>query len=504
MSTLISIIAALIGLAILLGLAAAFVFGLYILYKKAMGIYGTGERESSSATSAVKNMASDTLFLRIAAGLLLILASLVPLGFVSELVKERGALYESVAGRMTDEWSGPQQISGPVLSIPYEYTDFVIDKVENRKTGEIRNEKRPITSTRHLLILPDKLEINTDLDAKELSRGIYKVPIYSSKSRLAGSFKWPDLTPLSHAPQKFIWNKAVLVFLVSGAKGIEAGTALNWNGAAADLLPGSGAGVIGPSYEAVHARLNLSEDFQNQPVSFDLALNLRGSRSVSFAPTGKESLVRLQANWGAPSFQGKILPSSREITATNFKAEWNVTHLSRSYEGVQSLIPGASEAFIGQLAGFNFGANLFRPVDLYVLLERTIKYGVMFIALTFFSIFIIEFASGARLHWLQQLIIGAALSMFYLCVLAFSEHIPFGQAYGIGVGLITGIIGCYAWIAMGRFLYGAALGGIMLALYTVLYSILQMEDYALLIGTLLLLVFLVLGMYFTRNMGRRN
>lgn len=494
------IVLALIVIAVFLAILVAVILGVMVLYRKVMNIETP---EKARKTSLGVDLFKDSLFPRVFSGLLLILVSLIPLSFVSHLVDERGGLYRQVSSRMTEEWSGAQQISGPVLTIPYEFTDYVSERIENKVTGEVRHEKKPLKAVRYLTVLPEKLDIDTSLDTQQLSRGIYRVPIYTSKSAMTGTFKWPDLTALEHQPENFLWSKSTITFQVTGAKGIQGGTVLKWDGKPVDLLPGTGLAGAGSSYQGVHARLDLDETMKTSAHSFDFQLVLRGSSSFSFAPTGKDSKIGLEANWGAPSFQGELLPMSREIGEQHFTAEWDISHLSRSYQQVQDLSSSEQMDFLNEVKAFSLGVDLFSPLNLYTLLDRTIKYGVLFISLTFFSIFIIEFASGARLHWLQHLVIGAALSMFYLCVLAFSEHIPFGYGYGIGMGLITVIIGGYTWAVIGKFVYGVATGGILLALYTVMYSILQMEDYALLIGTILLLVFLVLGMAVTRNMGQK-
>ena len=494
-----SMIFSIIGLGIMLGILGLIGFGLYALFKKFIGTSVKAESGEKSDTSPLK----DQLIVRILLAVVLILVSLLPLSFVGELVGERSSLYNQVSNRMTQEWGGAQIIHGPVLSVPYQYTDYVTDRIENKSSGEIKHQKRPVERTKLLFILPESLKVKTDLETKELSRSIYKVPIYSSKSKLEGTFKWPDISALRHAPETFLWNKSKIVFLISETKGIEGGTNLTWDGQVVDLSSGTGLNGLRENFQGVHARLNLTEDIQSRLVPFEFDLNMRGSRSIAFAPTGKDSEIVLNANWGDPSFEGQLLPSNRNITEESFQAEWRVTHLSRSYEQFKALSETEPYQFFNQIRGFNFGASLFQTVDLYSLLERTTKYGIMFVSLTFFSLFILEFATGRQMHWIQHLIIGAALSMFYLCLLSISEHIPFAYAYGIGVVVITSITSIYAWAATKRLTHGLSLGGIMIALYAILFSILQMEDFALLIGTILLLAFLVAGMFVTRNLGHK-
>lgn len=485
---------------VLLAILGLFVYGVCAFIKKF--IEKTGDTGQSLTGQGFK-LAQDTMLSRVLICLILILASLIPLNFVRSLVLERERLYNEVADRMVGEWSGAQSISGPILTIPYEYTQKVSKRVENPKTGNVLLVDRPEKVTRYLTILPEDLTVKSTLKTEELKRGIYKVPIYTSTNSMEGVFKWPDLTVLDHAPERFIWDKAIVSILVSETKGIQAGSTAIWGGASVAFEPGNGFLNASITQQGLHTRLRLDETFKTNPSTFGFDFDLRGSRGIMFSPTGKEATISLSGDWGDPSFKGALLPVKREITHDSFSANWNVSYLSRSFSQVGSHSLAEVGPFLDGINSFNVGADLFNTVNLYTLLDRTIKYGVMFVSLTFFSIFIVEFASGARLHWLQHLIIGAALSMFYLCVLAFSEHIPFGYGYTIGMMLITAVITVYAWIAMGRLHYGLTLGGVMIALYSVFYSILQMEDYALLIGTMLLLTFLILGMYVTRNIGKR-
>jgi len=498
------ILMSILSLLVMLAIAGAFIYGGYLLLNKLIDKkIGANEGDKSVRGQGLK-LPQNSLFSRILVGLVLIMVSLIPLSFVEGLISERGRLYDEVANRMAGEWSGLQSISGPILTVPYEHTETVSEQITDPKTGDVRTQVKQFTNTRYLTILPDQLSIESSLETKELKRGIYAVPIYTSMNSFKGTFKWPDLSVLNHAPEKFLWDRAIVTILIKESKGMESGSNAQWNNSSLVLEPGNGFSTAGMSNQGVHARLKIDESFKVQPASFEFIFNLRGSRGVLFSPTGKDTTINLSANWGDPSFEGVLLPSVRDIKQDSFKAEWNVSYLSRSFSQMAGLTGAELNLFLEQINTFSLGVNLFNSINLYTLLDRTVKYGIMFISLTFFSIFIVEFASGARLHWIQHLIIGAALSMFYLCVLAFSEHIPFGFGYAIGMALITLIISGYAWIAMGKMLYGLTLGGVIVALYSVLYSILQMEDYALLIGTLLLLLFLVLGMYVTRNMGQKS
>ncbi|HPD82696.1 MAG TPA: cell envelope integrity protein CreD [Alphaproteobacteria bacterium] len=503
-----------LGLLISLAILVAIGFGLYFIVRfiiqsvnKTPCDEKTKVMSSESKVSPLKEGTSldrlkDNLMIRIIIAGVLILISLIPLGFVSQLVHERSQLYNSVADRMTEEWSGAQRLAGPILTIPYKYNTTVSEKIENKKTGEFKYVEKQVTKTKTLVILPDDLKITSQLKTRELKRGIYKVPIYDSEHTITGQFSWPDVSLLDNKPETVLWDKAKISFLISNTRGVSGGTQFKWKNQ--DVNLSSGNGISDLSLGGVHATLKLNDGFKTTPSSFVFDLNLRGSKRIDFAPTGKNSYIALQGDWPHPSFDGKLLPSEREITDTAFSSSWNVTHLSRSYTQFDDLEVSALSPYFMSVNNFYFGADLFQAVDLYTLLERTIKYGALFIALTFFSVFVLEFVSGRRMHWLQHLIIGGALSMFYLAVLAFSEHIAFGAAYAIGVSIIASMIGIYTWVVMRKLTYGIGIAGLMVTLYTVLFSILQMEDYALLIGTILLLVFLGIGMFITRKLAKEN
>ncbi len=510
MGLIFGIIGLLIALAILLGLGigAYFIFRLIVQAVNKNNVttnVDSDETDKSAKNTTTQNSLSfgalkDSLMIRLFIAGILILVSLIPLAFVSQLVFERSTLYKSVANRMTQEWSGAQRLAGPILTIPYNYTAMITEKIENKKTGELKNVQRQVTRSKTLVILPDDLNISSSLETRELKRGIYKVPIYDSAHKVSGSFSWPDVSLLKNKPEVIFWEKAKLTFLISSTRGITGGTKFKWKGEEIDLSSGNGIAAL--PMEGVHANLKLQEDFKSAPSKFNFDLNLRGSKRVEFSPTGQDSMIALSGDWPHPSFDGKLLPSERDIKDDGFTAKWNVTHLSRSYAQASGQDVTGLTNYMRSVNNFAFGADLFQSVDLYTLLERTIKYGALFIALTFFSVFVLEFVSGRRLHWLQHLIIGGALSMFYMALLALSEHIAFGYAYIAGVAIIALMIGIYTWIVMKKASYGIGIAGMMIALYTVLYSILQMEDYALLIGTLLLLVFLGIGMFITRKLAQ--
>lgn len=454
--------------------------------------------KNETTNSSIK-FSTHTLSFRMVLAILLVGGALIPLAFIQGLVNERSSLFDQVATRMASEWGGAQQISGPVLTIPYEYKETVTEK--SVVEGEVKYIDRRVTRQRDLHILPEQLNITSILDTHELRRGLYSAPIYDGTHKLSGEFNWPDLSKLDHTPEKIYFDQAILTLLVHDTKGIGANAKLKWNDKEVHLSAGAGFDTIAQS--GIHARLKLNSSLlRTNRAEFEMSLELRGSHAIHFAPTGRDSTIELSADWADPSFSGQVLPQEREISETDFSAKWNVGHLSRSFSQITSLQRSAKQSYFEQIHQFSFGTDLFQTVDLYTLLTRTVKYGALFIILTFVSVFAIEFASGTRFHWLQHMVIGSALSLFYLVVLAFSEHIGFATAYLVGTLIISILVGIYTAAFMRKKRLAIAIFGVILTLYGVLYAILQLEDFALLIGTLLLLGFLAIGMYLTSGLNK--
>ncbi len=205
--------------------------------------------------------------------------------------------------------------------------------------------------------------------------------------------------------------------------------------------------------------------------------------------------MRVVSDWPHPSFQGGWLPVSREITEAGFEAEWRIPYLGRSYPQAWT----SKESMQEQVASSYFGVDFSTPVDAYRLVERSAKYDVLFLGLTFLALWLFEVLVGVRVHAVQYLMVGAAMSLFYLLLLAFSEHIGFGLAYGLASGGVIALIGGYAISILRQRRRGSAIGAVVAALYAALYLLLHNEDHALLVGSLGIFVVLAAVMWLTRK-----
>ena len=236
---------------------------------------------------------------------------------------------------------------------------------------------------------------------------------------------------------------------------------------------------------------------EGESFRFDLRLKLDGSGGLRFAPVAERTEARIASNWPHPSFQGATLPAEHEISDEGFEATWRVPALARGLPRLWDL-----EAEQHRLDGLAAGVAIAEPVHLYAKVERAVKYAVLYVALTFLTFLVFELVLGARLHLVQYGLVGLALSLFYLTLLSLAEHVAFGPAYLVAAAVIVAMIAGYAWAALRSRAQAGIVAVALSALYAVLYTILRMEDFALLAGTGLLVLVTALLMGVTRNLGR--
>lgn len=426
----------------------------------------------------------DSVLLKMIVNGLLCLALLVPLGMVQLLVAERQGRRDQVANEVAGIWGQAQSLGGPILTVPYRDRGRNID-------GKL------VEVVRQASFLPETLTVQGKIDPEKRSRGIFEVAVYRADLAIEGTFKRPDFSEWHIAPEDIVWEDAVLTFGVPDMRGIRRGVELDWAGQARPLTPGGGQ----PGFWESGLRTGipgLRQGAGGALYKFHFALALNGSQQIRFQPVGQQTTVTLASSWSDPSFAG-ILPDQRRVTPQGFTATWNVSYFSRGYpqkwreDEQQKLVPAAA------IAGAAFGVDLFLPVDGYQKTERSVKYGILFLLLTFLTFFLYETFQPWSLHPLQYFFVGSALCLFYLLLLSISEHLPFGLAYAIASVATVGLIGAYS-VAI---LHGAArallMTGILGLLYGYLYVLLQAEDYALLLGSIGLFVILGLVMYITRK-----
>ena len=254
-----------------------------------------------------------------------------------------------------------------------------------------------------------------------------------------------------------------------------------------------------PGYEGgIFARIPMDQaPAGKMPFALQLALN--GSHSMQFAPVGRQTTVRLESSWPDPKFQGAFLPLERSVSPDGFDATWSMSYYGRTFPQQWTGRDGSNPFEPQRIRASLFGVSLLSPVDHYRLVERSIKYGILFLVLVFTVFFLFEVRSGVRVHPVQYLLVGAALVLFFLLLLALSEMFAFGLAYAAGAAACTLLITCYSARALGGAGRALTVAAQLAVIYGLLYVILRQQDYALLLGSCGLFVMLAMVMYATRD-----
>ena len=417
----------------------------------------------------------------------LILILLIPENMVESMIQERSHARNGVVQEVSSKWGGSQQLSGPILTIPY-----LVKKYEENKTQ---------TFKKYAHFLPSQVTTIGIVNPQEKNRGIYNVILYDANLKVTGEFDHIDLEALNLSDSDMIWGEAEIAMGVSDMRGITDIIQIDWNGQKLAMHPGTENAQMITS--GVHTKTDLTLETPNEnelnpttkkraPIRFNYQIHVNGSGNLSFTPIGKQTTVDLQSSWHSPKFDGAFLPQNREVTDQGFTSTWKVINLNRNYP----------QQWIGKNYNINqstFGVDLIQPVDEYQKSLRSAKYASLIVLLTFLAFFFLEIANNIRIHPLQYVLVGSALVLFYTLLLSFSEHFGFNVAYIISTIMIASLIGMYARFVFRNVTKAAlmtlGLGGI----YSFMFFVLNSEDYALLMGSIGLFVILSIVMYSTRN-----
>jgi inner membrane protein len=422
---------------------------------------------------------------------MLALALLIPLQMVESVVRERFLVYQTVVADIAGSWSADQLLAGPILVIPFTERFEVRDEVVT-PSGEKKISKRWQSSRRRAVILPDDLGLVGELTPETRQRGIYRVQVYTADLAVSGAFRGlrAAVERLSRPDrlETIDWTGAVLAFGVSDPRGIVTVEGFEINGRGVQPRPGTTINTI--IDRGFH--LEVGEE-TGADLEFRLPMVIRGSNSLRLLPLGETTRASLRSDWPHPSFIGDVLPAERDITADGFVGDWTIPLLNRSYPQSWTLETSVD------LHEIEAGVRLFEPVALYDLVTRAVKYGLLFIVLTFLTLGLIEYVAEVRLSLVQFLLIGVALALFFLILVALAEHMGFATAYVLASVAVIAINTVYCAAILPRRSISLVVGLVLTAIYGVLYTILRAEDFALLGGTALLVVTLVVTMYFTRR-----
>jgi inner membrane protein len=395
---------------------------------------------------------------------------LIPATMILELVREREQRRNETVTSVSSLWGNAQTITGPVLTIPFE----TMEKKGNDEYSTIIN---------YAHYLPENLTIEGRVVPEVRKRGIYRVVTYAAQLHVSGNFAFDSAA--GDVEGKI--QDAFIEIGIPDMRGINKDIVIRWNSQSVHVIPGMKSNDITNS--GIHAPV---EYISGQEYRFEFDIDLNGSHSINFIPLGKETNVKLISPWTDPSFIGAFLPDDRNIDDKGFTATWNILQLNRNFPQQWN-----NDAY--SVSGSAFGVELITPVDHYQKSERSVKYAILFIGLTFLVFFFSEVMTKTRIHPVQYLLTGFAVVIFYSLLTALSEHIDFNLAYLVSATVIILMVAAFAKSLYRNWQVTLTVSSCLAALYVFLFVILQLADYSLLLGNIGLVVILGIVMYFSRK-----
>jgi inner membrane protein len=407
----------------------------------------------------------------------LILGLMIPAILVQELIEERRDRQDEVISEVSNKWARSQVITGPYLTVPYTYE-------------EKNSEGKVFTYERIMTILPEKLDINGTVLPHLKKRSIFQVALYKTDLVLSGTFVIDPA--LADASETIHWDRARLCLGVSDIRGIEKQPTGSFNGAELTFE----SGIYDTSFKnarGASALVDLSKADSSTDLAFSIPLLLKGSETFQMIPLGKTTAATIQSEWTAPSFNGNFLPEY-QLDEKGFKAHWNVLHFNRDFPQVWKNTSYKAE-------DFSFGLSLLQPADSYAKVLRTSKYAILFLGLTFGFFYLLEILLGHRVHPVQYVLTGLSLIIFYTLLLSITEVSSFNLAYFISSIATIGLITMYSKHLFSVWKHAVIIGLFLAALYGYIFVLLQLEDSALLAGSIGLFVLIGIAMYLSRKIN---
>lgn len=424
-------------------------------------------------------MMKSPLFWKVSTLLGCILLLLVPLFMVSNLISERESYRNDVEHSLRQSTSGPQKLVGPLIAIP---VTEVFYKLEDEKKVEYKK------SYLHF-ILPESLLVEGNQHVESRSIGIYDGQIWNTDLKIKAQFSTEKMAQLKG--ETMTLGQPFLVIGVGDARGIGTVKVAKINGEALSVEPGTG--VYG-TLAGIHIPLS-DKALEPKTLALDMSFNLAGTGSFAVVPVGRNSEMTLSSNWPHPGFMGYYLPVKHQISESGFQANWQSSWFANN---MQSWFAEGESPEWSSIPAFS--VTVATPADQYQLTDRAIKYAILLIALTFMAFFVFETLTGLRLHPMQYLLVGLSLVLFYLVLLALSEHVGFTPAWIIASLVGAMMNGVYlqavlkSWRRSGVFVLA------LLGLDVVMWFLLRSEDSALLLGAAVLAIALFAVMYLTRHL----
>jgi inner membrane protein len=422
----------------------------------------------------------------------IVILLLMLLAQVEDLVTERVGMRQMAAARVAESWGGEQRTAGVLLAIPVETSREVVEH-----TGVGRETRRTEVYRNVLYVLPDTLRVAATAEPGLRVVGLYRTPVYLARVDIRGEFVSRDFAQLleSREGREVKWSEARLIVLNSESRALRAVDGMSVAGVSAPVSADGYAGFAGISTPVPAAALR-----ESATIPFELRLTLAGTGHLAFLPLARKADIHLTSTWRHPKFQGAPAPLDPQIGAQGFSASWSVLEINRDFG--QSWYDTAVRpdlAADAALSASGVGVTFYEPVDVHQRNYRAVHYALLLIAITFLTFLLWEHVSGIVIHGVQYLMVGLALALFYLLLLALSEHVHFDLAYALSAAALVTLVTVYLAGVLPRRRLALGAGAGLASLYGLLYWILRSEDYSLLMGALLLFGLLAILMIATRR-----
>jgi inner membrane protein len=434
--------------------------------------------------------------------IILLLAFLIniPLGMMNNLVDERQSRQSQVSAEIADSYAEPQFIAGPLLVFPY--TEVYTTRQETKDSEGNHTGTRELTQRHNstLLLIPHNLTATGSLVTEIKKRSLFEVPIYTLDSTWQGTFEIPARLDIPRQSEngQIIWGKPYISLPVKDPRGFATTPALEIDGNSLAFEQGSGL-EIAPNGVKSFQEFALLQRPGSHP--FKLSFKLRGTSQIKVVPLADNLKMALSSNWQHPGFNGRYLPAaeSQYVGADGFRANWEISSLATNAQArlnqAEANPSGCKEADCLD----SFEVRLVNPSNIYQQSDRALKYGFLFIGITFLAFFLFEMLKRLAIHPAQYTLVGLAQAMFFMLLLSLSEHVAFNIAYVIAAASCVTLVGYYLGHVMQGAWRGAGFAALLGACYAALYGLLMSEDNALLMGSLLLFVLLAAAMVVTRK-----
>ncbi|SFD17499.1 cell envelope integrity protein CreD [Algibacter pectinivorans] len=425
----------------------------------------------------------------------LVIILLVPLSYINSLINERAFRQNDVVNEINKKWGNDVLVYGPILKLPYK--TYSETKTFNEKTKTYFKETQ--THIKYAYIFPEHLNATVNVNSKTLKRGNFESAVFTTTMDFTGNYIPVDLTAKGIKHEDIVWNDASIIIKTSNLKGIKSEVQIKLEDKAYSFETNFNQNT-NSRLDVLESALVKNEDlFQTKNTPFSFSMTFNGSRQIELIPVGKTTIMHMNSNWADPSFMGNYLPNdeTKSITKDGFKADWKILHINRAFS--QQHLKS-----IPKLSQFAFGTKFMVMVDEYQKSERSAKYGFLVIGLTFLVFFLIQTLSKIHIHPFQYLMIGLALTMFYTLLVSISEHSNFLKAYVIAGTSVIVLITLYSKSILKTFKFPLFIGLSLTGLYAFIYVIIQLENYALLVGSIGLFLILAIVMFVSRKIDWHN